>query len=227
MTASIGRVLSVNVGKAHEFEYNGHPAKSAIWKFPVSGRIAVRGVNIDGDDQADRKAHGGPDKAVYAYAVEDTRWWEQQIGRSLPYGAFGENLTTEGSDVNSALIGERWEIGTLMLEVSEPRIPCWRLGVRMNDKLFPRYFTEALRPGSYLRIIVEGNIAAGDEIRLIEKPDHDLTIRDVFRIYTRDHDEIGRLLAVPQMSESWRRWAQNWIDKSNSRQSSESDPGCC
>jgi MOSC domain-containing protein YiiM len=208
MMSSVAKVLSVNVGGVREFEYNGRPAKSAIWKSPVSGRIRVRGVNIDGDTQADREAHGGPDKAVYAYAIEDLKWWENQINQSLPYGVFGENLTTEGIDVNNSLVGERWEVGAAVLEVSEPRVPCWRLGVRMNDKLFPRYFTEALRPGSYLRIIVEGDIAAGDEIKVIERPDHNLTIRDVFRIYTRDHDEIERLLSVPQMSDAWRRWAQ-------------------
>jgi MOSC domain-containing protein YiiM len=204
---NVGRVLSVNVGGVREFEYNGRPAKSAIWKSPVSGRIAVRGVNLEGDTQADRAAHGGPDKAVYAYAIEDVRWWENYIGRPLSYGAFGENLTTEGIDVNNALVGERWQIGTVVLEVSEPRVPCWRLGVRMNDKLFPRYFTEALRPGSYLRIVVEGDLAAEDEIRVLDRPGHNLTIRDVFRIYTRDHNEIERLLEVPQMSESWRKWA--------------------
>jgi len=227
MTVSTGKILSVNVGSVREFEYNGHPAKSAIWKSPVPGRIAVRGINVEGDVQADRKAHGGPDKAVYAYAVEDVRWWEDRIGRSLLYGAFGENLTTEGIDVNDALIGEHWEIGSVVLEVSEPRIPCWRLGVRMNDKLFPRYFTEALLPGPYLRIVVEGDLAAGDEIKVIERPDHNMTVRDVFRIYTRDHDEIETLLDVPQMSESWRRWAQDWLRKSTERQQGSNEPGCC
>lgn len=207
MTSSLGKVLSVNVGGVREFEYNGHPAKSAIWKSPVSGRVAVRGINVAGDIQADRKAHGGPDKAVYAYASEDIKWWEGQIGRSLPHGVFGENLTTEGIEVNQALVGERWEVGSVVLEVSEPRVPCWRLGVRMEDKQFPRYFTEALRPGTYLRIVVEGELAAGDEIRVTERPDHDLTVQDVFRIYTHDHDEIERLLDVPQLSESWRQWA--------------------
>src|SRR5919204_6822529 len=165
MAASIGKVLSVNVGLPREFEYNGRPAKSAIWKSPVVGRIAARGVNLDGDDQADRKAHGGPDKAIYAYAVEDARWWERTLGRSLAHGVFGENLTTEAIDVNGALIGERWAIGTVVLEVSEPRVPCWRLGVRMDDPMFPRSFTEALRPGAYLRIVAEGDVGAGDEIR--------------------------------------------------------------
>ena len=227
MASSAAKVLSVNVGTAREFDYGGRPARSAIWKSPVAGRIAARGVNLAGDDQADRKAHGGPDKAVYAYAVEDARWWEREIGRALAYGEFGENLTTEGIEVNDALIGERWEIGTTVVEVSEPRVPCWRLGVRMNDHLFPRRFTAALRPGPYLRIVVEGDVGAGDEIRIVERPDHDLTIRDVFRIYTRDRHEAGRLLAVPGMSESWRRWARDWLQEAEGRPAGAAEPGCC
>jgi len=226
MASTAGTVLSVSVGRAREFEYNGRPAKSAIWKSPVVGRIAVRGVNLAGDDQADRKAHGGPDKAVYAYAIEDARWWGQEIGRSLAHGEFGENLTTEGIEVNDALIGERWAIGSAVLEVSEPRIPCWRLGVRMNDKMFPRRFTEALRPGAYLRIVVEGELGAGDEIRVVERPDRDLTIRDVFRIYTRAHHEAGRLLAVAQMSAAWKRWANDVLRKAEERPA-DAKPGCC
>src|SRR3954471_6506938 len=138
MVTTVGKVLSVNVGTVREFDYSGRPAKSAIWKAPASGRIAARGVNLAGDDQADRKAHGGPDKAVYAYAVEDARFWEQEMGRPFAYGEFGENLTTEGIDVPGALVGERWAVGATVLEVAEPWVPCWRLGVRMNDKLFPR-----------------------------------------------------------------------------------------
>jgi MOSC domain-containing protein YiiM len=227
MATSTGRVLSVNVGTAREFDYNGRPARSAIWKSPAVGRVAVRGVNLAGDDQVDRKAHGGPDKVVYAYAVEDARWWQQQIGRSLGYGEFGENLTTEGIEVNDALVGERWQVGTTVLEVSEPRIPCWRLGVRMNDKMFPRRFTEALRPGALLRLVVEGDVGAGDEIWVVERPDHDLTVRDVFRIYTRDHDEIERLLTVPRMSESWTSWAADWLQQSKSQPTGATGPGCC
>jgi MOSC domain-containing protein YiiM len=215
MATPVGKVLSVNVGRPREFEYGGRPATSAIWKSPAVGRIAARGVNLDGDDQADRKAHGGPDKAVYAYAVEDIRWWEKELGRSLEYGEFGENLTTQGIDVNNALVGERWEIGTTVLEVSEPRIPCWRLGARMQDKMFPRRFSDALRPGSYLRIAVEGDIGAEDEIRVVERPDHDLTIRDVFRIYMRDRHEVARIPAVSKMSESWRRWASDFLQRSS------------
>jgi MOSC domain-containing protein YiiM len=227
MALRVGKLLSVNVGSVREFEYNGRPAKSAIWKSPAAGRIAARGVNLAGDDQADRKAHGGPDKALYAYAIEDARWWEQEIGQALVYGQFGENLTTEEIDVNDALVGEHWQIGTLVLEVSEPRIPCWRLGVRMNDKTFPRRFTEAMRPGAYLRIVVEGDVGAGDEISVVERPDHDLTVRDVFRIYTRDHAEVERLLAVPQMSESWRRWAADLFQDTKGHPTNGAEPGCC
>lgn len=218
---AVGKVLSVNVGLPREFDYNGRVARSAIWKTPVAGRIEARGVNLAGDDQADRKAHGGPDKAVYAYAVEDLRWWERELGRSLSHGQFGENLTTEGVAVNDALVGERWKIGTAVLEVSEPRIPCWRLGVRMDDPRFPRRFTEAQRPGAYLRIVVQGEVGAGDDIDLVERPDHELTVRDVLRIFAFDHDDVERLLTVPQLSESWRGWAAHVLDRQSGRSPSQ------
>jgi MOSC domain-containing protein YiiM len=220
----MARVRSVNVGRPREFDFNGRPAKSAIWKSPVAGRVAARGVNLGGDDQADRKAHGGPDKAVYAYAVEDMRWWEEKLGRSLQHGEFGENLTTEGIAVNDARVGERWSIGTVILEASEPRIPCWRLGVRMNDQGFVRRFIEAQRPGTYLRIVVDGALGAGDEIKVIERPDHRLTVRDVFRIYTRDREEIERILAAPGISESWRRWAQRVVEEAKDRRAGSAAP---
>jgi len=226
MALASGRVLSVSVGTPREFQYGGRIVRSAIWKTPTAGRIVVRGVNLAGDDQADRAAHGGPDKAVYAYAVEDTRWWEKEIGRSLAYGEFGENFTTEGIDVNGALIGERWKIGTALFEVSEPRIPCWRLGVRMNDNQFVRRFIQALRPGSYLRIVAEGDVGAGDEVRIVEKPDTDLTVRDVFRIYTHDRHEAARLLVIPWMSDSWKRWAAD-SQKGKGGPTDAANPGCC
>ena len=182
--AAASVVLSVNVGGIREFEYAGRPAKSAIWKSPVPGRVAVRGVNLEGDDQADRTVHGGPDKAVYAYAIEDVRWWEAELGRSLVYGEFGENLTTEGIDVNAALIGERWAIGSAILEVAGPRVPCWRLGARMDDKFFPRRFVQAGRPGAYLRIVGEGHLGAGDEIRVVDAPVRGLSVVDVFHRFT-------------------------------------------
>jgi MOSC domain-containing protein YiiM len=211
--AAIGKVLSVSVGVPREFDYDGRTARSAIWKTPVSGRVEARGVNLAGDDQADREAHGGPDKAIYAYAVEDLRWWERELGRPLPHGQLGENLTTEGVAVNDALVGERWRIGSAVLEVSEPRIPCWRLGVRMDDRRFPRRFTQALRPGAYLRILVEGAVGAGDDVELVERPERGITIRDVLRIFAFDRDDVARLLTAPRLSESWRSWARHLLDR--------------
>ncbi len=224
MATTEARVLSVNVGRPRRFEFNGRQVESAIWKSPVTGRVAARGVNLEGDDQVDRRAHGGPDKAVYAYAVEDVRWWERALGRSLEHGNFGENLTTEGLDVNGALVGERWEVGSALLEVAEPRVPCWRLGVRMHDNGFIRRFTEALRPGAYLRIVGGGLVGAGDGIRVVERPGHGVSIRDVFRIYARDHDEAERLLRVPGLSESWKAWAES---VHRTERGSARDPGCC
>lgn len=215
--AAVGKVLSVSVGLPREFEHHGRPARSAIWKAPVAGRIAARGVNLAGDGQADRKAHGGPDKAVYAYAVEDLRWWEAELGRPLAHGQFGENLTIEGIALSDALVGERWEVGTAVFEVAEPRVPCWRLGVRMDDPRFPRRFTEALRPGAYLRIASEGDVGAGDEIRVVERPDHDVTVRDVLRIFAFDRGDVARLVAVPRLSESWRGWARHVLEQRSNR----------
>ena len=222
MAPPTGIVLSVNVGAVREFEYKGRQAASAVWKSPVAGRVTASGVNLEGDDQADRRVHGGPDKVLYAYAIEDTRWWERELDRTLEHGVFGENLTTEGIDVTGAVVGERWRIGSALFEVSEPRVPCWRLGVRMEDKLFPKRFTEAGRPGTYLRIVTEGDVGSGDAIQVVDRPDHGLTIGDVYRIFTRDQDQAQRLLSVPAMSESWRGWALAKAAKSES-----TAPGCC
>ncbi len=202
------RLLSVNVSPPREFEYQGKSTTSSIWKAPLEGPVRARGVNLEGDDQADREVHGGRDKAVYSYAIEDVRWWEEKLGRSLELSAFGENLTTSGLDVSGALIGERWEIGTALLEVSEPRAPCWKLGVKMKDPAFPRKFTEAQKPGAYLRIVREGILQAGDPIRVLDRPPHGVRVGDVFRIYTREPKKARLLLDVPGLSEEWKEWAR-------------------
>ncbi len=141
-----GRVESVNVGAPRAVQVNGHTVWTAIWKSPVEGRVPLRGVNLRGDDQADRTVHGGPDKAVYAYGAEDTEWWEAQLGVSLGPGAFGENLTVRGVPVSEATIGERWAVGSTVLEVAQPRLPCFKLGLRMGDPLFLKRFAAAGRP---------------------------------------------------------------------------------
>jgi len=158
-------VLSVNVGRPRTVEWRGRPIRTAIWKHPVTGAVPVAGVNLDGDDQADRRVHGGPDKAVYAYAYEDYQWWSQQLGPIQP-GTFGENLTTTGIDFNRSSIGDRWCMADVVLEVAQPRQPCFKLGIRMNDDGFVRRFAAAGRPGVYLRIIRDGTIRAGESIRV-------------------------------------------------------------
>jgi len=203
-----GAVVSVNVGRIRPVEHGGKSASTAIWKTPVSGRVRAEGVNLDGDDQADRMVHGGYDKAVYAYAIEDTRWWESELGRDIGPGGFGENLTVEGLPLVDSVVGERWTAGSAVLEVSEPRLPCWKLGLRMGDGLFPRRFTRAARPGTYLRIVEAGDVGAGDDVRVVSRPDHGLTVGDMWRVYHRDHRDVASLLAVPQLSDSWREWAE-------------------
>jgi MOSC domain-containing protein YiiM len=197
----------VNVGTPREIEWLGRRETTSIWKAPVEGRVAVRGVNVAGDDQADREVHGGPDKAVYAYAREDTYWWERELGRALEHGNFGENLTVSGIDVTAAVVGERWEVGSTVLEVAQPRIPCWKLGARMADPSFPVHFAAAGRPGAYLRIIEEGEIGAGDEIRVGDKPGHGLTVGDVARIYHQERNRCAQLLRAPELAAGWQEWA--------------------
>ncbi len=157
----IGQVRSVNVGAARSVEHRGRQQRTAIWKLPVEGRVAVRGVNLAGDEQGDRRLHGGPDKAVYAYSSLDYDWWADQLGGRLEPGTFGENLTLDGVDLSASIVGERWLVGTTVVEVCQPRTPCWKLGLRMGDDRFPARFTAAGRPGAYLRIAREGEVGCG------------------------------------------------------------------
>lgn len=153
-------------------EAHGRTFTTAIVKEPVAGRRRVAGVNVEGDRQADLRVHGGPSKSLYAYAAEDYRWWEREVDRQLGPGTFGDNLTLEGVDLAAAVIGERWEVGTAVLRVTEPRIPCYKLGVRMDDRRFSARFAAAARPGTYLAIEHAGDIGAGDVIRRVDRPAH-------------------------------------------------------
>jgi MOSC domain-containing protein YiiM len=203
------RLLSVNVGTPVRLRTpKGREVRTAIWKQPVEGRVAVRGVNVDGDRQADLRVHGGPDKAVYAYASEDTASWEQELGRELGPGAFGENLTTEGVDVTNAVIGERWAIGTTVLEVCQPRLPCFKLGLRFDDPKMVRRFGEARRPGAYLRIVSEGELGAGDPIDVGARPAHGVTIALVSEAILHDETLLPRLLDAPELADDLRDWVK-------------------
>jgi MOSC domain-containing protein YiiM len=201
-------VVSVNVGEQRDVEWFGRTVRTAIWKEPVDGRVTVRGVNLAGDDQADRRVHGGPDKAVYAYAVEDYAWWDEQ-GEAVGPGTFGENLTTEGIDISAALVGERWRVGTCVLEVVQPRQPCFKLGIRMGSAAFKDRFAEADRPGAYLRIVEEGDVGAGDSIEVVEHPEHGWTVVDLLHT-TEDPtpEAVDALLAIPAVPDGWKAWAE-------------------
>lgn len=199
-----GRLISVNVGTPKQIDTGRRIVETAIWKDPVEGRVKVRGVNLDGDRQADLTVHGGPNKAVYAYAIEETRIWEAELGREFGIGAWGENLTTEGIDVSGAVLGERWRIGTTLLEVVQPRLPCFKLALRMEDPTFVRRFAQASRPGAYLKIVEEGEVGAGDAIEVRERPAHGVDVRLVADAFLRDHSLIPRAKEAPQLIDGLR-----------------------
>ncbi len=205
---AVGMVQSVNVGSPRAVEFNGHTVWTAIWKSPVAGRVPLRGVNLLGDDQADRSVHGGPDKAVYAYAAEDTELWEAELEVPLGPGAFGENLTVRGLPVSDALIGEQWAVGSALLEVSQPRLPCFKLGVRMGDSRFPKRFAATGRPGSYLRVIEEGDIGADDPIRVLSRPAHGVTSALVSRAILREPAALPAALQAPELPPEMRAWME-------------------
>jgi MOSC domain-containing protein YiiM len=212
VVGSAAHVLSVNVGGVRAVDLGDRTITTAIWKAPLEGRVPVNGVNLSGDDQADRTVHGGVDKAVYAYAWEDTLWWQEELGRELEPGNFGENLTLSGVDVAAAVVGERWRVGSALLEVSEPRFPCFKLGIRMGDPKFLKRFAAARRTGTYLRILEEGDIGAGDAIEQVSRPDHGVTIELFAEAYLGDHSLVTRLLEAPGLSAAWRQWAEGRTD---------------
>jgi MOSC domain-containing protein YiiM len=199
----VPRIVSVNVGTPKQIAVRrGRPMMSGIVKTPVEGPVRVEGVNLVGDDQADRRVHGGPDKAVYAYAREDSDWWAEQLGREIVDGMFGENLTTEGIDVSGALVGERWRVGSVELEVCQPRLPCSKLGLRFGDLKMVKLFGQASRPGAYLRIIGEGELQVGDEVTVLSRPDHDVTVALVADAILVDESLVAKAASAPQLAES-------------------------
>lgn len=214
----IGHVGSVNVGAPRRVRWHGRTVTTAIWKQPVSGRVAARDVNLVGDDQADRRVHGGPTKAIYAYAEVDYRWWSEQLGSPLGPGTFGDNLTVAGIDLATAVVGERWRVGSATLRVTEPRIPCFKLGIRMGDAAFVDRFADAARPGTYLAIDQPGDIGSGDAIHLLHRPDHGVTIGTVERAYHGRPELLPALTELEDLSESWRDWARRQLGRERSRQ---------
>jgi len=203
------RVLSINITSVvHQGEWTGSEGRTGIDKRSVSGPIEFKNNGVAGDRIIDTNVHGGYDQAVYAYAKEDALWWEKEIGEEIPAGRFGENLTTEGIDVNAALVGEQWKIGSVILEVSQPRIPCrvfagfWKRATLIKD------FTQAGRPGAYLRIIQEGTAQAGDLIEVIFKPNHAISVKDLFSAKSGERSKINEIKVVPQLSTEFKEWSE-------------------
>jgi MOSC domain-containing protein YiiM len=200
----------VNVGRPQQLSVRrGRPLMSAIGKAPAAGRVRVAGVNVEGDDQADRRVHGGPDKAVYAYASEDAALWAAELGRELGPGAFGENLTTEGLDVSGGVVGERWRIGDVELEVCQPRLPCSKLALRMGEPRMVKRFAQASRPGAYLRIVAEGTLGAGDAIEVLSRPPHGVTVRDVSDAILLDETLLLRAASAPELPADLAEWMRS------------------
>jgi MOSC domain-containing protein YiiM len=205
---AVGVVESLNVGLPRSVQVDGHTVLTAIWKAPVEGRIALRGVNLQGDDQADRTVHGGPDKALYAYAAEEIERWEIDLAVKLLPGAFGENLTVRGLPVSEAVIGEQWAIGSALVEVAQPRLPCYKLGIRFGDAGFTKRFAQANRPGAYFRVLREGDIGAGDRIDAVSRPEHGVTCALVSRALLHEPRLLESALRAPQLPADLREWME-------------------
>ena len=205
MDGARGTVLSVNVGRERPITAKG--GTTGIDKRPVTGPVTVRapgpkgsgGSGLAGDHISDVANHGGDDQAVYAYAREDLDAWQDELGRPLAGGTFGENLTTAGVDVSGATIGQTWAVGSALLQVSCPRIPCVTFAVWLGQERWVPRFTSARVPGAYLRVLREGQVSAGDAVQVLETPAHGVTVATAFAAFTTSPDLLPRLLDAPQL----------------------------
>jgi ferredoxin-NADP reductase/MOSC domain-containing protein YiiM len=208
MNQTVGRLLSVNVGVPRDVEWEGKTVRTAIWKEPVDGPVMVRHINIDGDDQADRAAHGGEHRAVFVYQIESYQYWEQELDRDdFAYGQFGENLTIEGLTDDEVCIGDRYRIGGAVFEVTQPRVTCFRVGVRMQEPTMPSLLVAHHRPGFYFRVLEEGKVAAGDEIIRMKVGEQQLSVADtdgLLYLPKRSRRDLERALRIPALSEGWK-----------------------
>jgi len=206
-------VVAVNVGRGKPMP--GNSGMSSIDKRAVQGRVAARRLGLDGDSQTDTANHGGPEQAVYAYAMEDLDDWARLLDRELRPGQFGENLSTRGLDVTGALIGETWRIGTTLLQVTRPRIPCVVFQDWLAEPHWVKRFTDDGRPGAMLRVLEEGELGEGDDIVIEDRPDHDVTIGLVFRARTTDRSLIPRMLDAPQLPKADHQFAVRYTEENS------------
>ncbi|HEX8720437.1 MAG TPA: MOSC domain-containing protein [Pyrinomonadaceae bacterium] len=202
------RIISLNVGRPRLVVWNGQTVSTGIYKLPVEGRVMLRALNLDGDRQADLNVHGGPDKAAYAYPSEHYAYWREELpGAELPWGMFGENFTTEGLDESSVRVGDRFRIGAAELTVTQPRMPCHKLGIKFGRADIVKRFLASGRTGFYFSVRREGEVGAGDEVELTERDGNGVTVADILRLYLSDGGDaetMRRAVAVEALPESWR-----------------------
>ncbi|SCE96725.1 MOSC domain-containing protein YiiM [Micromonospora purpureochromogenes] len=195
-----GRLAAVNLGMVTEAEWAGDASgRTGIDKRPVDGPVLLRADGVAGDFIGERAHHGGPDQAVYAYAGEDAEWWSAELGRTLPPGGFGENLTTSAVDVTGAVIGELWAIGSAVLQVTKPRTPCTTFAGFWDVPDLIKRFTVRAAPGAYLRVLREGEVGAGDPVEVVDRPAHGVTIGEVFRAMNLEPELLPRLLDAAEL----------------------------
>jgi MOSC domain-containing protein YiiM len=213
------KVLSVNVGLPREVFWRGKPVTTGIFKEPVVGRVSIRTLNLDGDRQADLRVHGGPDKAVYAYPSEFYEFWrDERPELAFPWGQFGENLTTEGLRDEDVSVGDRFRVGTAELIVTQPRLPCFKLGIRMGRDAFVTEFLQRGLLGFYLAVAREGAVEAGDPIVALSRDPRGFKVTEIARLYARDrHDVEGleRAAKLDVLPESWRQYFRRRLSASS------------
>ena len=206
------RVISVNIGRAADASWAGALKRTAIDKRPVSASVPAGVLGLAGDEQADKVDHGGPDQALYAYAREDLDWWGGQLGRRLRDGMFGENVTTAGLDLNGAVIGEIWQFGEAVVQVTAPRIPCIVFRNWIEETGWVKRVRASGRPGPYLRVLRPGVLGAGDPIGRLSRPAGSVTVAEALEAYyERDAAVIRRMVAVPGHSSRWDGMAEAWL----------------
>jgi ferredoxin-NADP reductase/MOSC domain-containing protein YiiM/ferredoxin len=204
----MARLLSVNVGLPRDIEWKGRIVHTGIWKNPVRGRCRVGRLNLDGDGQGDLAGHGGEQRAVFVYQIESYRYWQEQLKRTdFVHGQFGENFTIEGLPDDAVCIGDRYQIGSALFEVTQPRVTCYRVGIRMNEPRMPALLTSSGRPGFYFRVLQQGEVGAGDEIVKVGEAKERMTVAEINALLYSPHhprDQLERALRIEALSPGWR-----------------------
>jgi MOSC domain-containing protein YiiM len=210
------RIVSLNVGRPRLVMRNDEPVSTGIFKEPVTGRVMLRTLNLDGDRQADLTVHGGPEKAVYVYPSEHYAFWKRELPEmDLPWGMFGENFTTEGINETETHIGDRFRIGSAEVMVTQPRMPCYKLGIRFGRTDIIKRFLVSERSGFYLSVLKEGEVGVGDEIEPIERSASGVRVVDVTRLYSSEKENaelMRRAIATEALPESWREYFRKRIE---------------